>query len=52
VLVGSLAQLFERRQIRRTVAATNNTPQEGVDLLPVGRIREASPITERIVGSS
>ena len=43
LLVCSLAKLFERRQIRRTVAATNTTPQEGVDSLPVGRIGETPP---------
>jgi len=38
LLVGSVAQLFERRKIRRTVAATNTAPQEGFDSLLIGRI--------------
>lgn len=45
VLVSSLAQLFELRQIRRTVAATNTEPQERVHLPLVDRIREAPPST-------
>ena len=45
LLVYSLAQLFQRRQIRRTVAATITTPQEGVDSLQVGRIGETPPST-------
>jgi len=34
MMVGSLAQLFQRMQVRRTVAATNTAPKEGVNPLP------------------
>jgi len=47
-MVGSLAQLFEWRQIRRTVAAMNTALWEGFDSLPIGRIGEAQPSTARI----
>jgi len=45
--ISSRAHLFERRQIRRTVATTNTTPQEGVYSLSVGHIGEAPPSTAR-----
>ena len=45
LLVGCLQQLFERRQVRRTVAAALAAAEKCVDSLSVGRSDEAGPST-------
>ena len=48
LLVGGLQQLFERRQIGRTVAAALAAIKEGVDSLAIGNCGESAPSARRI----
>jgi len=45
-LVSYLAQFFKRRQIRRTTAATNTAPQEGIDSIAACQSTHASVVQD------